>query len=55
MGGQAWAGVDRKLGHGFPEGHGEVGLLNRYIPPKENGATVKNKGFLPPSQKHFPL
>lgn len=28
LGGQAWAGVDRKLGHGFPEGHGEVQLLN---------------------------
>lgn len=28
VGGQAWAGVDRKLGHGFPEGYGEVGLLN---------------------------
>lgn len=28
-GGRAMGGgVDRKLGHGFPEGHGEAGLLN---------------------------
>lgn len=26
--GERRQGVDGKLGHGFPEGHGEAGLLN---------------------------